>query len=206
MFIMPGLTRMEKRGILLALPATTALFFFGVVFPWFSLMPAYIGFLKGFESNVFQTLWTADEFFSFTTNVLFWHGAAFETPLIFYVLARMGLVTPASMMRFWRHAVVGAAIITAFIAPTFDPMTMLFIMILLVALYFLSVVLVYVAVPGTWNSTGSKAKWRTVGYWTRLAIIAIFAIGVTTMVVPMVIGAGAMWAITHPGCSVGGKP
>src|SRR5215831_19340080 len=148
MFILPGLTRKEKRGILLALPATTALFVFGVIFTWFILMPAYIGFLKGFETNVFQTLWTADEFFSFTTNVLFWHGAAFETPLIFYVLARMGLVTPASMIRYWRHAVVGAAIVTAFIAPTFDPLTMVFIMVLLVGLYFLSVALVYVAVPG----------------------------------------------------------
>lgn len=206
MFIMPGLTRKEKRGILLALPATTALFLFGVVFTWFILMPAYIGFLKGFETNVFQTLWTADEFFSFTTNVLFWHGAAFETPLIFYVLARMGLVTPGSMVKFWRHSVVGAAIVTAFIAPTFDPMTMIFIMILLVGLYFLSVGLVYVAVPGTWNSAGSKARWRTVGYWARLAMIALFVILVTSLIVPMVVGGIGMWALTHPACAAGGKP
>ena len=206
MFIMPGLTRKEKRGILLALPATTGLFLFGVVFTWFILMPAYIGFLKGFETNVFQTLWTADEFFSFTTNVLFWHGAAFETPLIFYVLARMGLVSPGSMVRYWRHAVVGAAVVTALIAPTFDPMTMIFIMVLLVGLYFLSVGLVYVAVPGAWNQAGAKSKWRTIGYWARLAIIAIFAVTITALIVPMVVGGFGMWALTHPACAPGGKP
>ncbi len=142
MFVLPGLTRKEKGWIYMALPATTALFLFGVMFTWFILVPAYVNFLSGFQSDVFKVSWTADNYVGFVTAVLFWHGAAFETPIIFFVLGRLGMVTAKSMLRYWRHAVVGASIIAAFITPTVDPLTMIVITIILVALYGLSVVLV----------------------------------------------------------------
>ena len=142
MFVMPGLTRKEKRYVLLALPATTALFLIGVLFTWFFLIPAYVSFLKGFQSDVFKVDWTADNYFSFMTAVLFWHAAAFETPLVFFVLGRLGFVTASQMIKYWRHAVVVASIIAAFITPTIDPLTMIVITVILVVLYLLSVVLV----------------------------------------------------------------
>jgi sec-independent protein translocase protein TatC len=142
MFILPGLTRQEKRWVFLALPATTALFLFGIIFTWTFLVPAYVNFLQGFQSDVFKVNWTADNYIGFITAVLFWHGAAFETPLIFFVLGRFGVVTAASMLGYWRHAVVAASVIAAFITPTVDPLTMLVITVILVALYGLSVVLV----------------------------------------------------------------
>jgi sec-independent protein translocase protein TatC len=142
MFVLPGLTRKEKRWIFLALPATTTLFLVGIVFTWSFLVPTYVNFLEGFQSDVFKVNWTADNYIGFVTAVLFWHGAAFETPLIFFVLGRFGAVTAASMLSYWRHAVVGTAVIAAFITPTVDPLTMLVIMVILIALYGLSVVLV----------------------------------------------------------------
>jgi sec-independent protein translocase protein TatC len=142
MFIMPGLTRKEQRWVLLSLPATTLLFLIGLAFTWFILVPAYVNFLIGFESDIFRVSWTADNYIGFLTAVLFWHAAAFETPVVFYILGRMGIVTYATMIKYWRHAVVVAAIIAAFITPTVDPLTMLVITLILVALYGLSVILV----------------------------------------------------------------
>lgn len=142
MFVLPGLTRKEKRWVLMALPGTTALFLFGLVFTWAILVPAYVNFLKGFQSDVFKVNWTADSYVGFLTAVLFWHGAVFETPLIFFILGRLGAVTAGSMLRYWRHAIVGAAAIAAFITPTVDPLTMLVITIILITLYGLSVLLV----------------------------------------------------------------
>ncbi len=153
MFVLPGLTRQEKRWIYLALPATTALFLFGVMFTWFILVPAYVNFLSGFQSDVFKVSWTADNYVGFVTAVLFWHGAAFETPIVFFVLGRLGFVTAKSMLRYWRHAVVGASVIAAFITPTVDPLTMIVITIILVALYGLSVLLVGI-------TTGFRAEPR----------------------------------------------
>jgi sec-independent protein translocase protein TatC len=146
MFVLPGLTRKEKRWVFMTLPGTTALFLIGLLFTWFYLIPVYIGFLSTFQSNVFFTNWTADSYITFVTAVLFWHGVAFETPLIFYVLARMGMVTARSMLHYWRHATVVAAIIAAFITPTIDPITMTVVMVVLMGLYFLSVILVFFAV------------------------------------------------------------
>ncbi|MCC7450769.1 MAG: twin-arginine translocase subunit TatC [Anaerolineae bacterium] len=142
MFVLPGLTRKEKGMLIAALPGTTALFLVGVLFTWAFLVPAYVNFLQGFMSDVFRVDWTADAYIGFVTAVLFWHGAAFETPIVFFILGRMGFVTAASMLRLWRHAIVVAAIISAFITPTIDPFTMIIIMGILMGLYLLSVVLV----------------------------------------------------------------
>jgi sec-independent protein translocase protein TatC len=142
MFILPGLTRREKRWVFLALPATTALFLLGIAFTWSFLVPAYVNFLQGFQSDVFKVNWTADNYIGFITAVLFWHGAAFETPLVFFILGRLGAVTAVSMLRYWRHAVVATSVIAAFITPTVDPLTMIVVMVILMAMYALSVVLV----------------------------------------------------------------
>jgi sec-independent protein translocase protein TatC len=125
MFIAPGLTRSEQRVIKLSLPATTGLFLLGVAFAWFILMPAALKFLSEFQSDIFQVGWTADEYVAFVTSLLFWIGASFEMPLIFYLLARMGLVGPGALRRNWRFAVVGASVLAALITPTVDPFNMM---------------------------------------------------------------------------------
>lgn len=145
MFIIPGLTRKEKRWVLLALPGTTLLFLIGLVFTWTFLLPAYVGFLSNFQSNIFKTIWTAEAYISFVTSVLFWHAAAFETPLIFYVMARGGFVNSQQMMQYWRQAIVGAAVVAAVITPTVDPVTMTVITGILLALYAFSIALVAIA-------------------------------------------------------------
>jgi len=145
MFVIPGLTRQERRWVLLALPGTTLLFLLGLIFTWTFLLPAYVNFLTSFNANIFETLWTADAYIGFVTAVLIWHAAAFETPLVFYVLARLGMVNARNMIVYWRQAIVGAAVIAAVITPTVDPITMIVITLILMALYLISIVLVYAA-------------------------------------------------------------
>src|SRR4051794_30137280 len=92
LFILPGLTKREKRVLLTALPAITLLFVVGVAFAWFLMLPTAIDFLANFHSDIFTTQWTADGYLGFVTSLLFWMGAAFETPLIFFVLSYLGFV------------------------------------------------------------------------------------------------------------------
>ena len=145
MFIVPGLTRKEKRIVLMALPAIFGLFLVGTAFAWFVLMPPALGFLEGFQTNLFRPEWTADLYLSFVTALIFWMGVAFQTPLVFFVLGLLGLVTPGVLVRNWRLAVVGAAIAAALITPTIDPVNMFLVMGPLLVLYMLSIILVYVA-------------------------------------------------------------
>jgi sec-independent protein translocase protein TatC len=141
MFIAPGLNPGEKRYVLLSIPPTTILFLIGVMFAWFILTPAALRFLQDFQSDIFQAGWTADQYVAFVTSLLFWIGVSFEMPLIFFILARLGMVGPRTLRRNWRIAVVGAALAAAMITPTIDPFNMLLVMGPLLALYVLSIFL-----------------------------------------------------------------
>ncbi|MCC6617277.1 MAG: twin-arginine translocase subunit TatC [Anaerolineae bacterium] len=142
MFILPGLTRKEKRYLLTALPAITGLFLIGAGFAWFLLVPPALGFLEGFQPTIFKPEWTADLYLSFVTALIFWMGVAFQTPLVFFVLSLLGMVTATALLRQWRIAIVGAAIAAAAITPTIDPVNMALVMGPLLALYGLSIILV----------------------------------------------------------------
>jgi sec-independent protein translocase protein TatC len=141
-FIVPGLTSKERRIILAALPGITLLFLIGVVFTWMVLIPPAIGFFNNFMPEVFISQWTADRYLGFVTALLFWMGVAFETPLVFFVLAILGMVTQRTLIRNWRIAIVGSAVAAAIITPTVDPVNMFLVMGPLLVLYVISIVLV----------------------------------------------------------------
>ena len=143
MFILPGLTRKESRYVLLSIPATTVLFVIGVFFAWRILLPPALGFLNEFQAQIFEPEWTADGYISFVTSLLFWMGVAFQTPLIFFLISLLGLVSASTLIRQWRVAIVGASIAAALITPTIDPVNMVLVMAPLLALYCLSIVLVF---------------------------------------------------------------
>ncbi|MFP4322082.1 MAG: twin-arginine translocase subunit TatC [Anaerolineales bacterium] len=145
MFIMPGLTNKERRIVLTALPAITLLFLIGVAFAWFVLVPTAIPFLRDFMGSVFEPQWTAPEYIAFLTALLFWMGVSFEMPVVFFVLARIGLIGPGLLIQNWRLAVVIMTIVAALITPTVDPFNMLLVVAPLLVLYALSIVLTAVA-------------------------------------------------------------
>lgn len=142
MFILPGLTKKEKRYLLYSIAPVTFLFLVGVGFAWFLLIPPALNFLTNFQPQLFKTDWTADRYLAFVTSLMFWMGVAFETPLIFFVLSILGFVTPRPLINNWRIAVVGAAIVAAVITPTIDPVNMFLVMGPLMGLYLLSILLV----------------------------------------------------------------
>ena len=143
MFILPGLTRKEKRYVVASIPATTALFIIGTVFSWYVLLPPALGFLNNFQPQIFEPEWTADLYLSFVTSLIFWMGVAFQTPLVFFMISLLGFVSAGTLIHHWRIAVIGASIAAALITPTIDPVNMFLVMAPLLTLYALSIVLVY---------------------------------------------------------------
>jgi sec-independent protein translocase protein TatC len=144
-FIIPGLTRAERRWIYLSLPFITLLFLGGILFAWYIMIPAAIGFLADFRSDLFSNEWRAKEYISFVTSLVFWIGVSFQMPLIVFILAKVGLVTPGFLARNWRFAIVIVAIISAVITPTVDPFNMALLMLPLLGLYGLSIILAMLA-------------------------------------------------------------
>jgi len=74
-----------------------------------------------------------------------WMGILFQTPLVIYVIALFGIVTPKQLRQGWRLVVFIAAIFAAVITPTTDPITMLLVTGPFVVLYFVGILLASVA-------------------------------------------------------------
>ena len=145
MFIMPGLEEGEKRYVFWGVPAATLLFLIGVAFAWFILLPAAIGFLSSWQTDVFIQEWQSQKYIPFVTSIVFWIGISFETPLIIFIMAKLNLVTPGFLIKQWRFAIVIIAIAAAMITPTVDPFNMALVMLPLFAIYGFSILLSYLA-------------------------------------------------------------
>jgi sec-independent protein translocase protein TatC len=145
MFILPGLESSEKKYILWGVPSATLLFLIGVFFAWYLLTPAAVGFLSTWQPEIFIQQWQSREYVPFVTSLVFWVGISFETPLIIFIMTKIGLVTPQFLIKQWRFAIVIIAIAAAMITPTVDPFNMGLVMLPLIILYGLSILLSYLA-------------------------------------------------------------
>lgn len=145
MFILPGLESNERRYVYWGVPSASLLFLIGGIFAWFILIPAAVGFLSTWQPDIFKQEWQSQMYIPFVTSLLFWVGLSFETPLIIFIMARLGLVTPQFLLKQWRFAVVIIAIAAAVITPTVDPFNMGLVMLPLMVLYGLSILLSYLA-------------------------------------------------------------
>lgn len=138
-FLMPALTRREQRYLFLFLPGGTLFFALGVLFGTFVALPTSIGFLQGFGDSFAQDLYRLEEYISFVTTMLLALGLGFQTPLVIFFLAKLGIVNYPWLIKNIRWAFLVTAILAAFLTPTPDPWTMLVVMIPLFLLYLLGV-------------------------------------------------------------------
>jgi sec-independent protein translocase protein TatC len=136
-FVVPGLYDSEKRWLFSAIPIATLLFIAGAAFSYYVMLPAALPFLLGFLDV--QAMVSVNRYIQFVTNMMFWIGIAFETPLVVFVLAKLNIVTPGMLLKQWRFAVIIIALIAAMITPTVDPVNMGLLMVPLFAIYILSV-------------------------------------------------------------------
>lgn len=146
MFIRPALEDPKEintfRAItLVGAPLVITFFLAGMAFAYFIMLPVMLPFLLGTGSDIAQPNWDIRPYYSFVLAVLLWIGASFETPLIMALLARLGLVSPQTLAKQWRYAIVGMAFVAAAITPTVDPVNMFLVMIPLLGLYVLGIVM-----------------------------------------------------------------
>lgn len=143
MYILPALTKSEKRWVYLSIPAASLLFLAGVVFSFFVMLPAAIPFLVNFLG--IKSIPRVSNYIGFVTNLMFWIGISFETPMIVFVLAKFKVVSASQLAHQWRYAVVIIAVLAAVVTPTVDPINMSLLMAPLMVLYGVSILLAYLA-------------------------------------------------------------
>ena len=145
MFVAPGLTGREKRYLLGFLPAVLLAFMAGVAFGYFVLTPPALHFLLTFGADVATPFIRVSNIVNLMIRLLFWMGISFETPLVMYLLAQIGLVNARMLGRFRRYWVVVAFILGAIITPTVDPVNQALVAVPLLVLYELGVFLARLA-------------------------------------------------------------
>lgn len=141
MFVLPALTPKEKRYAFVIVPGSAVCFAAGVAFGYYVLLPTALGFLQGFAGQYVATNWDISLFLGFVTTLLFWMGVAFQTPLVVFILVRMGVVSAARLGRYRKYALLVAFIIAAIITPTPDPITQTLVGVPLYLLYELGLLL-----------------------------------------------------------------
>lgn len=133
-----------KRWGWLVILLATLLFLAGALLGYRVLLPAGIGFLAGFENEDFRALISARRFISFCGTILLAIGFSFEAPLVSYFLARLGWLRPAFFRNKWRHAILICTVVAAAITPTPDVYNLTLMTIPLLAIFFLSFVVVWI--------------------------------------------------------------
>lgn len=146
LFAAPGLRPRERLYGLVGIPLAAIFFLGGMAFTYYMLLPSALPFLLNFLG--IQAQLRPQSYFSFITGLMFWIGAAFEFPLVIYVVTAMGLIKPRMLAQQWRMAIVIIAILAAAITPTVDPVNMGLVMLPMILLYFLSIALSYIAYAG----------------------------------------------------------
>ncbi|HET9494491.1 MAG TPA: twin-arginine translocase subunit TatC [Chloroflexia bacterium] len=139
-FLAPGLTRTERRWVLLSLPAVTFLFVLGLVFCYSVLLRPALGFLLGFGSDRIVNMPSISLYLSFVTRFLLAVSIAFQTPVIVFLLSKLGVATPKRLAKFRRWAYVLAFVMAAIITPTPDPINQSFVAIPIILLYELGII------------------------------------------------------------------
>jgi len=140
-FIKPALHEKERRAATGFVFYASILFLAGVMFGYFIITPLSLRFLAGYNvSDSIQNLFSIDSYLSSVATLTLATGVVFQLPILVYIVASLGFLTPKLMRSSRRYAIVIILIIAAIVTPTPDALTMTVVAIPLFILFELSIV------------------------------------------------------------------
>ena len=120
-FISPGLHHKEKKYVVPFVFIATGLFLVGVAFCFFIVLPFAMSFLLTYKVGDFMMpMLSVGQYTDFCLKFLLAFGIVFELPIFIVFFTRIGLVTPQTLAKHRRYAVLIAFIVAAIITPTPD--------------------------------------------------------------------------------------
>jgi sec-independent protein translocase protein TatC len=135
LYLIPGLTKNERNIVLPISFSSGILFFVGLFFSYFLLVPAALRFFISYGSEVVEPFWSFNQYFDFVAVLLFATGLAFQVPAIQVLLGLLGIVTGEKMLSAWKYVIVICTILAAIITPSTDPITQILLATALLSLY-----------------------------------------------------------------------
>ena len=116
-FVAPGLYRKEKRFASPLFISSILLFYAGLAFAYFVVLPLIFGFIASFAAEIID--WKPDiaEYISFVMMIILVFGVAFETPVATVLTVWTGLTTPEKLGKARPYVFLGAFVIGMLLTP-----------------------------------------------------------------------------------------
>lgn len=138
-FFKPALRQNERKYIRGAVLTTSGLFFAGVVFGYYMIVPFSIHFLSTYQisEQVINQI-NVRSYIGTLTSIVLASGLIFELPIFAFFLTKIGVITPSFLTTYRRYAVVIVFIVSAIITPP-DVFSQILVAIPMLGLYEVSV-------------------------------------------------------------------
>lgn len=138
-FIAPGLMPKERKYIKWIVFYSSFCFLAGIAFAYFVMLPTSLQFFAAFGSPDIENNIAINEYMSFIISVMLAAGVVFELPMVSWFLSKLGILTPAFMRHYRRHAIVAIFVIAAVLTPGTDPVSQILLAVPLLVLYEISI-------------------------------------------------------------------
>ena len=138
-FVLPGLTEKEKRLIPGSVIASAILFFAGISFGLWVLIPAALKFLVNYGADVVEPLWSIERYLDFVFLLMLSSGLSFQIPVLQLILGSLGIIKSKSMLSSWRWVLMSSTLAGAILTPSTDPITMLLLSSAITSLFLIGV-------------------------------------------------------------------
>jgi len=135
-FISPGLYPSERRYAAPFIVLSSLFFIGGGLFGYYVAFPYAARFLLSVAGD-FEPALTVRSLFQFESKLILAMGLIFEMPVVIFVLAKIGVVTPEFLLRNFKYAVLVIFVVAAIITPTPDIITQCIFALPMVGLYLL---------------------------------------------------------------------
>ena len=140
-FIKPGLQKSERKYSRGAVAAVSVLFFLGVTFGYFVIVPWMVYFLANYSiSDMVVNEFDITSYVSTVVLLVLGSGLLFQLPVVIYFLTKIGIVTPEFLRKYRKHSVIIILIVAAIVTPP-DPLSQMLITIPLYLLFEISILI-----------------------------------------------------------------
>ena len=152
-FIRPALYEKERRNAKWFISFSSILFFLGVLFGYYLVVPLSVNFFATFQvSDIVKNQFSIDSYISMVKTSVIASGLYFEMPIVIFFLSKLGLVTPEFLRRYRKWGIVIILIVAAIVTPP-DVVSQVLVAIPMLLIYELSIYI---------SATVTKARLKSI--------------------------------------------
>ena len=152
-FLAPALQEHTQRTVTVFVFCATALLACGLAFGYYLALPASVHFLTNYDSNHFDIVVRAKDYYAFTSFLLLGVALSFEVPVFVLGLVRLRILSAARLRGSWRFGIFAMTALGVLL-PGVDPVSTTLSVVTLNLLYGLAIGLASFFEP-RWRATST---------------------------------------------------